>query len=214
MVAGGSRRKELLSCCRRCRAVARPAWSTCTRSRCACPCSEIERPHHHSLAALRSFRCGSDIQPARRASILPRVVASTRCERYEGGSQADVWLSVLAEAARREILAQSVRCTRSKHASKPYLLILTLSLPGRRGGGFYACSTSEYRLHYLETASGLRFVLTTDLAATDMREALRHIYAQIYVECLTKNPLYATNEPISCPLFTQTLDRFMSSLAS
>ena len=84
----------------------------------------------------------------------------------------------------------------------------------KKSGGFYACSTSEYRLHYLETASGLRFVLTTDLAATDMREALRHIYAQIYVECLTKNPLYATNEPISCPLFTQTLDRFMSSLAS
>ena len=45
----------------------------------------------------------------------------------------------------------------------------------RRGGGFYACSTSAYKLHYFETASGLRFVLTTDLAAADMREALRHI---------------------------------------
>ena len=81
-----------------------------------------------------------------------------------------------------------------------------------RGGGFHACSTSAYRLHYFETASGLRFVLTTDLAAVDMREALRHIYAQIYVECLTKNPLYTTGEPISCPLFTQTLDRFTQSL--
>ena len=90
----------------------------------------------------------------------------------------------------------------------------TTLLRGHRGGGFYACSTSEYRLHYFESASGLRFVLTTDLAAMDMREALRHIYAQIYVECLTKNPLYSTGEPISCPLFTQTLDRFMSSLTS
>ena len=79
-------------------------------------------------------------------------------------------------------------------------------------GGFYACSTSAYRLHYFESASGLRFVLTTDLAATDMREALRHIYSQIYVECLTKNPLYTPGEPITCSLFTQTLERYVSSL--
>lgn len=82
----------------------------------------------------------------------------------------------------------------------------------RRNGGFYSCSTSTYRIHYFETASGVRFVLTTDLSATDMREALRHIYSQIYVENLTKNPLYTPGEPISCPLFTQTLERYMSSL--
>ena len=82
----------------------------------------------------------------------------------------------------------------------------------RKSGGFYACSTSAYRLHYFETASGLRFVLTTDLGATDMREALRHVYSNIFVECLTKNPLYTPGEPISCPLFTQTLERYMSAL--
>ena len=82
----------------------------------------------------------------------------------------------------------------------------------RKGGGFYACSTSHYRLHYFETPSGLRFVLTTDLAATDMREALRHIYSQIFVECLTKNPLYNPGEPISCPLFAGTLERYCNSL--
>jgi len=83
----------------------------------------------------------------------------------------------------------------------------------RRGGGFYACSTNAYRLHYFETASGLRFVLTTDLATGDMREVLRYIYAQIYVECLVKNPLYQPGEPISCTLFTQTLERYMASFA-
>ena len=80
-------------------------------------------------------------------------------------------------------------------------------------GGFYACSTSTYKLHYFETASGLRFVLTTDLAAADMRDALRHIYAQIFVEHLTKNPLYTPGEPITCPHFTQNLERYMSSVS-
>lgn len=83
----------------------------------------------------------------------------------------------------------------------------------KRGGGFYACSTSAYKLHYYETASGFRFVLTTDLAAADMREALRYIYAQIFVEYLTKNPLYNPGEAISCPLFTQNLERYLNSIS-
>lgn len=82
----------------------------------------------------------------------------------------------------------------------------------RKGGGFYACSTSAYKLHYFETASGLRFVLTTDLSATDMRETLRYIYAQIFVECLTKNPLYTPGEPISCPLFIDNLERYTNTI--
>ena len=81
-----------------------------------------------------------------------------------------------------------------------------------RGGSFYACSTSAYKLHYFETASGLRFVLTTDRDGTDMREALRHIYSQIYVEYLTKNPLWHPGESISCALFTQNVERYISTL--
>lgn len=90
---------------------------------------------------------------------------------------------------------------------------LVSKMSPRKGGGFYACSTSAYKLHYFETASGLRFVLTTDLAAADMRETLRYIYSQIYVECLTKNPLYTPGEPISCPLFIDNLERYTSTIS-
>lgn len=56
-------------------------------------------------------------------------------------------------------------------------------------------------------------MLTTDLGTTDMREALRYIYSQIYVECLTKNPLYTPGEPITCTLFTETLERYAKTLS-
>ena len=81
-----------------------------------------------------------------------------------------------------------------------------------RGGGFYACSTSAYKLHYFETATGLRFVMTTDLASTDMREPLRHIYSHLYVETLVKNPLWKPGEPITCSLFIQNLERYIGTL--
>ena len=70
----------------------------------------------------------------------------------------------------------------------------------RRSGGFYACSTNTFKINYYEPPSGLRFIVTTDLAAGDMRESLRHIYSNIYVECLVKNPLWRPDEELTCPL--------------
>jgi hypothetical protein len=86
------------------------------------------------------------------------------------------------------------------------------ALSACRGGGFYACSTNVYKLHYFETGSGLRFVLTTDLAASDMREHLRYIYSNIYVECVIKNPLWRPGEPVSNPLFMSTIERYIGAL--
>mmetsp|Transcript_18119 Transcript_18119/g.57901 ORF Transcript_18119/g.57901 Transcript_18119/m.57901 type:complete len:113 (+) Transcript_18119:195-533(+) len=84
--------------------------------------------------------------------------------------------------------------------------------PRGSGGGLHACSTSTYKLHYFETASGLRFVLCTGLAAGDLRETLRRLYADIYVETLTKNPLHRLDEPITCKSFEQAVDAFFASL--
>ena len=54
--------------------------------------------------------------------------------------------------------------------------------------------------------------MLTDPATSDMRDSLRYIYSQIYVECLVKNPLWRPGEPISCPLFTQSLERYVNTL--
>lgn len=76
-------------------------------------------------------------------------------------------------------------------------------------GSFYACSTSKFKLNYYETGSGIRFVLCTELGAGDMREVLRQIYANIFVEYLVKNPLWKAEEPITCPLFITHLNNFL-----
>ncbi|XP_057245502.1 trafficking protein particle complex subunit 1, partial [Malurus melanocephalus] len=45
--------------------------------------------------------------------------------------------------------------------------------------GFVSFHTSRYRLHYLETPTGLRLVLNTDLGVANAREALQHIYSNV-----------------------------------
>lgn len=78
--------------------------------------------------------------------------------------------------------------------------------------GFHACSTNKFKLNYYETATGLRFVLNTDPQSGDMRECLRHIYSNIFVEFASKNPLYAPGDPLDNDIFIQALDGYVRSL--
>lgn len=75
--------------------------------------------------------------------------------------------------------------------------------------------TDVYALHYFETPTGLRFVLTTsrDAGAPDIVDRLRDIYADIFVEYVIRNPLYVTGTPIVSDLFTSKLDAFVQALS-
>jgi trafficking protein particle complex subunit 1 len=42
--------------------------------------------------------------------------------------------------------------------------------------------TAQYRLHYYETPSSLRFVLLTDTSTLSMRSVLHQIYINLWVE--------------------------------
>lgn len=77
---------------------------------------------------------------------------------------------------------------------------------------FTSYSTSKYKLHFFETATGLKFVLNTDTSVGNLTDTLRNIYSKVYVEYVVRNPLCKTGEPISCDLFTSELDTYVKSL--
>lgn len=78
--------------------------------------------------------------------------------------------------------------------------------------GFLGYSTSKYKLNYFETATGLKFVLNTDISVGNLAEEMWHIYSTIFVECVTKNPLIKTGEKITSNLFISRLDAYVESL--
>ncbi|KAF6720252.1 Trafficking protein particle complex subunit 1 [Oryzias melastigma] len=78
--------------------------------------------------------------------------------------------------------------------------------------GFLSFQTSKYRLHYLETPSGLKLVLNTDLSVNSARETLQHIYSNLYVELVVKNPACSPAPSLDSELFCSRLDAFVRSL--
>uniref|UniRef100_A0A224XZE7 Trafficking protein particle complex subunit n=1 Tax=Panstrongylus lignarius TaxID=156445 RepID=A0A224XZE7_9HEMI len=77
--------------------------------------------------------------------------------------------------------------------------------------GFLCYKTNKYALHYLETPTGLKFILNTDVNAHDVRELLQKIYSQVYVEYIVMNPVCKLDEPIKSELFKEKLDELIKN---
>ena len=87
--------------------------------------------------------------------------------------------------------------------------------PKPSSDAFKAYRTPDYKLHYFETASGLKFVMNTDpMVDTEyMKQVLRGLYADVYVETVAKNPLVAPQDPISNQLFRVALENYVRGLS-
>ena len=47
---------------------------------------------------------------------------------------------------------------------------------------FISYRTAQYKLHYYETPTNIKFVMLTDTASQNMRGVLHQIYVHLYVE--------------------------------
>ena len=79
------------------------------------------------------------------------------------------------------------RSTRAQNDAKLIFgTVFSLRNMVRKLGGdddaFISYRTGQYRMHYYETPTNLRFVLLTDTATMSMRNVLHQIYINLYVE--------------------------------
>ncbi|KAI8045210.1 trafficking protein particle complex subunit 1 [Drosophila gunungcola] len=75
--------------------------------------------------------------------------------------------------------------------------------------GFLYYKTNRYALHYLETPSGLKFVLNTDTTAINVKELLQQMYAKVWVEYVVRDPLWTPGTVVTSELFQSKLDEFV-----
>jgi len=74
--------------------------------------------------------------------------------------------------------------------------------------------TNNYKLHFFETATNLKFLILTDIATGNLKEELVKIYKDIYVDYVVKNPAYKVGDSITCEGFITKLNEHIKRLAS
>ncbi|KAJ9195411.1 hypothetical protein DTO166G4_562 [Paecilomyces variotii] len=85
---------------------------------------------------------------------------------------------------------------------------------GGEDDNFISYRTSQYKLHYYETPTNIKFVMLTDTKSPSMRIALQQIYVNLYVEYVVKNPLSPIEHPggvgVNNELFEESLEQFVT----
>jgi hypothetical protein len=96
------------------------------------------------------------------------------------------------------------------------LYIQTKEAEADVGDSFISYRTGQYKLHYYETPSSIKFVMLTDTATHNMRNVLHQIYVNLYVEFVVKNPLSPVEHPggegVANELFELALDQFVKGV--
>lgn len=76
-------------------------------------------------------------------------------------------------------------------------------------------ATARYRAHFFESASGLKFCLTTDLNTQHLQNVLKFIYSNLFVKFIARNPLspidFDEQTKITSVKFINSLDSYLKS---
>lgn len=116
------------------------------------------------------------------------------------------------------VTSRSHKRSQADDAKLVFGVIFTLRNMVRQLGGpedeFISYRTGEYKLHYYETPTSMKFVMLTDTRTSDnLRVVLHQIWANLYVEYVVRNPLSPVEHPgglgVNNELFEMGLDRFV-----
>jgi hypothetical protein len=92
----------------------------------------------------------------------------------------------------------------------------SLSPSSAGNSGPHSVRTGAITLFNYETTSGLRFVLYATSSTSDksIRAALHHVYNDLWINCVTRSPLYAPTSPnVQETNFEEKLDDFLRAQA-
>lgn len=78
---------------------------------------------------------------------------------------------------------------------------------------FVSYKTSQYKLHYYESPTGIKIILNTDVNVGRLQDTLQHIYRKIFVEYVTCNPQCKQDCWVESELFAKTLTQYIESLS-
>lgn len=76
---------------------------------------------------------------------------------------------------------------------------------------FKSYVTKSYKLHILETYTGLNFILLTEPNLPDQTQKLQHIYADLFSPLVLRNPFYEPMQPIRSSGFRQKIKELIDS---
>lgn len=78
---------------------------------------------------------------------------------------------------------------------------------------FVSYKTSQYKLHYYESPTGIKIILNTDVNVGRLQDTLQHIYKKIFVEYVVCNPQCKPDSWVESELFAKTLTQYVESLS-
>lgn len=87
---------------------------------------------------------------------------------------------------------------------------------GGEEDSFISYRTAQYKLHYYESPTNIKFVMFTDTKSSNMRQVLYQIYINLYIEFVVKNPLspveHRNGEGVANELFELALEQFVGGV--
>ncbi|KAI0909219.1 Sybindin-like protein [Ustulina deusta] len=152
-------------------------------------------------------------QPA--ASTPPAHPSDQHRQQADGADAA-----IAAAADQKPAPAKPRRNKGADDAKLIFGTVFSLRNMVRKLGGdddaFISFRTAQYKLHYYETPTNLRFALLTEPGALSMRNVLHQIYINLWVEYVVKNPLspveHKGGEGVRNEMFELGLDKFIRGL--